>query len=114
MVLDQWIVTAGDMFDSVILRNEIPITDMPPCHQTALNQSKDEEVVKLCNQMRNNLIGAAFREMGSNTSIYMVFQVNLIFKVVLVRLLYPGILYPILRSQLLKVTNPTKIKRSPS
>ena len=70
VVLEQWIVTAGNMFDSVILRNEIPITDMPPCHQTALNQSKDEEVVKLCQQMRSNLIGAAFREMGSNTSLY--------------------------------------------
>ena len=44
-VLYQWIVTAGDLFDSVILRNEIPITDMPPCHQAALNASKDEEVV---------------------------------------------------------------------
>ena len=43
--LDQWIVTAGDLFDSVILRNEIPITDMPPCHQAALNASKDEEVL---------------------------------------------------------------------
>ena len=28
-VLDQWIVTAGDLFESVIFRNEIPITDMP-------------------------------------------------------------------------------------
>ena len=44
-VLDQWIVTAGDLFDSVILRNEIPITDMPPCHQAALNDSKDEAVL---------------------------------------------------------------------
>lgn len=45
-VLDQWIVTAGGLFDSVIIRNEIPITDMPPSHQTEMNESKDEEVLK--------------------------------------------------------------------
>ena len=39
-VLDTWIVTAGDLFDSVIRRNEFPITDMPLSHQTALNGSK--------------------------------------------------------------------------
>ena len=45
-VLDKWIITSGDIFDSVIIRNEIPITDMPPSHQTSLNESKDEEVVE--------------------------------------------------------------------
>ena len=70
MVLDQWIITAGALFDSVILTDEIPITDMPPCHQTALNQSKDDEVINVWNQMRNNLLGASFREMGMNASLY--------------------------------------------
>ena len=46
-VLDQWIVTAGDLFHSVILRDDIPITDIPPCHQTALNASKDDEVLAI-------------------------------------------------------------------
>ena len=46
-VLRQWILTAGDLFDSIIIQNDIPITDMPPAHQTALNSSKEEEVVKL-------------------------------------------------------------------
>ena len=45
-VLSQWILTAGDLFDSILLRNDIPITHMPPAHQTALTKFKDKEVVK--------------------------------------------------------------------
>ncbi len=60
VVLDQWIVTSGDLFQSIILRNDIPITDMPPCHQTALNDSKDEEVSKNWENMSTKLIGAIF------------------------------------------------------
>ena len=51
-VLSQWILTAGDLFNSVILLYDIPITDMPPAHQTALNSSKEEEVVKMTNFMK--------------------------------------------------------------
>ena len=63
-VLSQWIVTAGGLFDSVIIQNEIPITDMPPACQTALNNCMDEEVVKMWESMNGNLLCAALREMG--------------------------------------------------
>lgn len=71
-VLDKWIVTVGDLFDSVIFRNEIPITDMPPAHQTALNDSKDEEVLKTWISMKDNLLGASFREMDSCVNLYLI------------------------------------------
>ena len=66
VILERWIVTAGDLFESIVVRNEIPITDIPPCHQTALNDSKDEEVVNMWDHMKTTLLGAAFRELGDN------------------------------------------------
>lgn len=51
-VCGDWIVTASHLFESVILKDEIPITDMPPTHQTALNEFKDEEVLRMCSSMK--------------------------------------------------------------
>ena len=41
-LLDAWIVTVSDALDSVILRNEIPIHDLPPVQQITLHASKKE------------------------------------------------------------------------
>ena len=57
----KWIVTAGDLFDSVILHDEIPITDMPPAHQTALNDCKDQEVLDTWISMKEQFLSASFR-----------------------------------------------------
>lgn len=65
-VLDQWIVRAGDLFHSVILRDEIPITDIPPCHQTELNASKDDEVLETWNTMNKSFLNASICELGDN------------------------------------------------
>ena len=40
-----WIVTAGELFDSVIVQNEIPITDRSPVESTSLRAAQLEEVV---------------------------------------------------------------------
>ena len=71
-VLDTWIVTAADLFDSVIIRNEMPITDMPPAHQTALNESKDKEVLDTWISMKEKFLGASFREMDSCVDLYSI------------------------------------------
>ena len=71
-VLDQWIVTAGDLFESVILQNAIPITDMPPAHQTALNDSKDAEVLETWASMKDNFVCASLREMDSCVDLYSI------------------------------------------
>ena len=44
--LDSWIVAAGDLFESVIVSNDIPITSMPSVLQSSLFQTSDESVVK--------------------------------------------------------------------
>ena len=67
-----WIITASDLFDSVIIRNEIPITDMPPAHQTALNESKEAEVVERCMSMKERFLGATFREMNESIDLFSV------------------------------------------
>ena len=35
-ILSMWIMIADELFDSVIVRNEIPITDMSPVESTSL------------------------------------------------------------------------------
>ena len=42
--MDEYIVTAKNLFDRVLLLNEIPITDMPPCLLTELETSKDNDI----------------------------------------------------------------------
>ena len=69
-MIDKWIVTAGDLFESVIVRNEIPINDMPPALQVALNESKDEEVKSRIRSMKDTVLQAAFREMESTLDLY--------------------------------------------
>ena len=51
-VLDNWIVVAGDLFESVIMKNVIPITDMPPVYQNYLNEFKEEDVLKTIQDIR--------------------------------------------------------------
>lgn len=43
-VIYQCIVTAGSLFEAVIIRNEIPLTDMPPVRQILLDDVKNKEV----------------------------------------------------------------------
>ena len=42
--MDEYIVTAKNLFDRVLLLNEIPITDMPPCLLTEMETSKDNDI----------------------------------------------------------------------
>ena len=55
-VLSQWIVTAGELFDSVIIENEIPITDMPPGCQTALDNCMEGVVVEKWETMNKTFL----------------------------------------------------------
>jgi len=69
-IIDQWIVTASDLWESVIIRDEIPITEMPPCHQTALNASKEEMVIEMWYKMKNNILDAALREIDEDKEVF--------------------------------------------
>ena len=71
-VLDTWIVTAADILDSIILRNEIPIHDLPPVQQTTLHASKKEEVIKHWDDLKTKLIKAAHTELHDVLVIYSI------------------------------------------
>ena len=42
--MDRYVVLAGELFDSIIVRNEIPITDMPPSLQTSLDYIYEDSI----------------------------------------------------------------------
>ena len=69
-ICGDWIVTASHLFESIIIKNEIPITDMPPTHQTALNEFKDEEVLRIWSSMDENFLSASFREIDECVELY--------------------------------------------
>ena len=70
--MQRWVNTAADLFDSVIIRDEIAISDMPPALQTSLDASYEDSVTEAIKQMKSTLISAAFREIGDNTTLYNV------------------------------------------
>ena len=68
--MKRWVNTAGEIFDSVIKRDEIAITDIPPALQTSLDTSYDDKVISAVDNMKLTLISAAFREIGNNVTLY--------------------------------------------
>ena len=44
MLIDPWIITSGELFDGVIIRDEIPISDMPIVQMSTLLAAREEEV----------------------------------------------------------------------
>ena len=68
--IDEWIIVAADFFDSVIIRDEMPITDLPPAHQTALNNSMEDEVVIMWNGIIESFVRASFEEIGPSADIF--------------------------------------------
>ena len=69
-ILDRWIITACDFFDGIIIRNEMPIVDLPPAHLTSLNESKDQEVIQSLLDMKDRILHSSFREMASSLEMY--------------------------------------------
>ena len=47
-VLSEWIVIAGDLLDSIIVRNEFSISDMPPVQLSSLFGNSDESISEYC------------------------------------------------------------------
>ena len=62
--LDSWIVAAGDLFDSVIVSNNIAITSMPSVLQSSLFETTDESVLKFWKDSRMNMCKSAMNELG--------------------------------------------------
>mmetsp|Transcript_19481 Transcript_19481/g.27406 ORF Transcript_19481/g.27406 Transcript_19481/m.27406 type:complete len:548 (+) Transcript_19481:1364-3007(+) len=65
--VNEWIVVAGDLIDSVIINDEIPITDLPPVQLTSLYS--DPQFNEHKNKIKSNVIDAAFEELKEDTII---------------------------------------------
>ena len=61
--LDDYIVKAKILFDSVIVRNEIPVHDLPPCILTELLDRKDELLDKLWKDKRRDQLNTIYNNM---------------------------------------------------
>ena len=57
-----WIVTAEKLLDSVSVRNEIPITDMPLVQHTTLYASQVEDIITFWEDSTTKLIKVAHTE----------------------------------------------------
>lgn len=69
-VLDSWIIAAYDMFKSVILRNEIPITELPPSLLANLWNAQEEDILEYSDSLRKSLIEAAKKEINDTENNY--------------------------------------------
>ena len=68
-MIDLWIITAGELFDSIIIKDEIPITDMPSVHQTTLSAEVEDASRKYIDDIKSNTIDAAMKELGEEAII---------------------------------------------
>ena len=63
-VLQSWIVEAAQLFDSVIIDNELSTNDLPAVQQTALFNKLEERNKIFLEEVRSNVIEAALNELG--------------------------------------------------
>ena len=66
-VLQSWIVQAAELFDSVIIDNELSITDLPAVQQSALFNEIDENNQAFIKEAKSNVIDAALKDLGEET-----------------------------------------------
>ena len=62
-VISSWIVILGELFDAVIVRDEIPINDMPPVLQTKLEIIENERILNEIEEFQLSIIKAAYEEL---------------------------------------------------
>ena len=65
-LLALWIVVAGNLFDSIILRNEIPMTDMPPVQLSTILGNNDDMMQSYLKEVQIILAKAILREIGQD------------------------------------------------
>lgn len=67
-VIADWMVLAGEVFDSVILRNEMMITDMPSVQLSQIWGKRTEEQRNFIQEERMRVLDAALQEIGVDLS----------------------------------------------
>ena len=63
-ILAEWIVIAGEVLDSAIVRDEIKVTDMPSVQLTSLLASREEDKLKYVQEKRRITLESVVRELG--------------------------------------------------
>ena len=65
-VIDFWIITAYQLLCDVIVRNELPITEMPPFLLSTIMSQQQAEMIEHKRIIKLNVIDAAFNEIGAD------------------------------------------------
>ena len=68
-VIDSWIVNAADLFDSVIIRDEILISNLPPVQLASLFLDIETTNITYQENNKSNIIDAAMKELGETTQV---------------------------------------------
>ena len=64
-----WIEVAAKVFDTVILRNEIPMTKMPPVQLTSVLAIWELAEVMCLEEMKAKLTTAILKEVGDDSAV---------------------------------------------
>ena len=64
-VLQQYIVISRELFDSTIVHDELPVTEMSPVQLSTLLSMRDEVYVQFRQTSKSNIITACFNELGA-------------------------------------------------
>ena len=67
--LDEYIVVAKHLFDSILLYDEIPIMELPPCILTELLDSKEASLQKYWKDTKTNQLHSIYKILSTNLSI---------------------------------------------
>ena len=70
--MERYVNLADELFNSIIVRNEIPITDIPPSLQTSFDSAYKDSIKKILEDMKSTLIQAAFNELGESKDLHSV------------------------------------------
>ncbi|MGB0404839.1 MAG: hypothetical protein ACPGDB_01450, partial [Fusobacterium sp.] len=62
-MISNWIIIAGELFDSVIINDEIPITEMPPVLQTQLECVQEEKIYVELDKIKKAIIDSSYQEL---------------------------------------------------
>ena len=65
-----WLVTAKMLFDSVILRNEIPILYMPSVLQADLDFEKEAKIISILQSFEENMMLSDYDEMKNSIDLH--------------------------------------------
>ena len=68
-VIDFWIISAMELFERIIVKDELPVTEMPPVQLSKLLSSMEEGIIEHRVKIKSKLIDAAIEEIGDGMAL---------------------------------------------